>query len=427
MLQATEQEKRPPGPPAGLFSFPLGPAVRRQSGAFRRSLLVVHILRFAAILAALGLLGAAPAHVQTADYWAGYAGTKNVPAPQAARALSWVETDVPGSQQISRYGVKTILYTNPNRQMPGDPIYGNTENEYAHTCSGQRARGESRYAGLVLTNPRSRALASLWRRTVEAHTNEAHFDAVFADEAVGTAYAQDVPCGFTFEDWIHAEIDLFRGLGRPIIYNGLNDFNAQGVAREIALNAGAIGGMMEECYAQLSVDHRVGDWRWSATENTEIEMAGAHKYFFCYGRDLTPADQAYDSRMYTYASFLLTYDPVTTVLWEYYKTPTGGHVMPESRLVALDPVKRVTRVEQLRAPGGAFVREYLKCYIGGRFVGACAAAVNPDSAPHDLHLRGYRRVLALQGSGVFDGGSLRIDRRPPPEYLPPLGAAIAFK
>jgi hypothetical protein len=341
--------------------------------------------------------------------------------------LSWVETDVPGSQQIAPYGVKTILYTNPNRVEPGDPLYGTGEDEYAHTCGGTRARGEAQYHGLVLTDPRSHTLGSMWRRSVDAHANEAHFDAVFADEAVGTAYAQDSPCGFRFSDWISAETQLFHNLRYPVIYNGLNDFSGHGVAREIALNRGAIGGMMEECYAQLSADHRVGGWRWWATEQTEIAMAHDRKYFFCYGRDLTPADQAFDSRMYTYASFLLTYDPRTTVLWEYYKTPSGGHVMPESQLVAWNPVKRVGRVAQLRSRGGAFVREYRKCYVDGRFVGACAAAVNPDSTEHDTGLRGYRRTLVLQGSGIFDGGSVRIVNRPPPEDLPPLGATIAFK
>lgn len=385
------------------------------------------VRRFIALCAAVSLVGAVPRHVQTADYWQGYAGTKNVPASQAARSLTWVETDVPGSQQIAPLGVKTILYTNPNREQPGDPLYGSSDDEYAHTCSGGRAIGESAYRGQLLTNPASATLARMWRRTVDAHTNEARFSAVFADEAVGAAYAQQTPCGFDFNRWLQQETHLFRGLGYPVVYNGLNDFWQHGVAREIALNSGSIGGMMEECYAQLNGEHRVGGWEWWATELTEIRMARAGKYFFCYGRDLTPANQAYASRIYTYASFLLTYDPRTSVLWEYYKTPTGGHVMPESQLVAWNPVKNVTRVAQLRAAGGAYVRAYRKCYLDGRYVGPCAAAVNPDAVPHELNLRGYRRTLVLQGSGVFDGGRAIVANRPPPDDLAPLGAVVAFK
>jgi hypothetical protein len=214
-----------------------------------------------------------------------------------------------------------------------------------------------------------------------------------------------------------------------VIYSGLNDFYQHGPAKEIALNAGAIGGMMEECYAQLAVPHETNGWVWRATEATEIAMAAARKYFFCYGRDLTPAEQANDSRVYTYGSFLLTYDPQTTVIWEYYKTATGAHVMPESQLVALDPVQvNVTNIEQLRQPGGAYVREYRKCYLAGLLQGPCAAVVNPDpNATAQLNLPGYGRSLRLSGSGTFDGGTAAVANGNVPSALAPLRAAIVFK
>lgn len=194
------------------------------------------------------------------------------------------------------------------------------------------------------------------------------------------------------------------------------------------MNKAAVGGLMEECYAQLNPDHRINGWEWTATEQTEIRMAKDHKYFICYGRDLTAADQAYDGRMYTYASFLLTYDPNTTVLWEYYKSPSGAHVMPESQLVALDPVKHnVSDVEQLRTGEGVYTRAYRHCYIAGRSVGACMSVVNPDDSPHPVSLPGYRRTLVLQGSGVFDGGTVRIDNAAPPATIGPRGAIIAFR
>jgi hypothetical protein len=378
---------------------------------------------------AVALMGAVPQHVQTADYWHGYAGTKTVSADTAARALSWVETDPSGASLISPYGVKTILYTNPNRQGPGQPIFGPDEDEYAHNCSGGRVHPDSYHREIAMTNPHSNSLLKMWRATVARHELMTRFDAVFNDEAVGTAYAVEQPCSFDFDDWLRGESDLQQKLGSPVIYNGLSDFYNRGIAREIALNSTAIGGMEEECYATVRAGHRQSGWQWEASENTEIRMAQAHKYFFCYGRDLTPADQAYDSRMFAYASFLLTYDPHTSVLWEYYATPSGGHVMPESEVVALDPVVRKVRdVDDLRTSGGAYVRSYRQCYIGGRSVGACAAAVNPDAgSAHAVDLRGYNRTLSLDGSGVFDGGTVRIENRPPPQMLGPLQAFIAFK
>lgn len=357
----------------------------------------------------------------------GYAGTKNVPAAVAARALSWVETDNHGSALIAPLGVKTLLYTNPNRVQPRDPLGNGPENAYAHLCSGDRVLGETNYTGQVLTNPGSPALKAMWRKSVADHEEGGHFDAVFADEADGALYAAEQPCGYSLKSWIAQEQQLFASLGQPVIYNGLNDFNGHGVAPEIALNRTAAGGMMEQCYAQLDAPHRVGGWKWWATEETELRMAQQHKYFFCYGRDLRPADQADASRMYVFASYLLTYDPHTSVLWEYYKTPSGGHVMPESTLVALDPVTRIDQVTQLRARGGTFVRIYRRCYLAGRAVGECAAAVNPDDGEHAVNLPGFTRTLVLHGSGIFDGGSAEIVSMPPPRELEPRGAVIAFR
>ena len=373
------------------------------------------------------LLGAVPRHVLTADYWGGYSGTHNLPAERTAPWLWLAETDPQDSDLLSSLGIKTMLYTNPNREMPGDPMWSDDDSEFAHTCAGDRARGEAQYKNIFLTNPSSPTALHAWRASVASHLENAHFDFIFADEADGAAYAQDQPCGYTLTSWLRAEGNLFAGLHLPIIYNALSDFAGHDVAPEIALNARAAGGVMEECYAQLSADHRVGGWRWFATELTELRMAAAHKYFICYGRDLTPADQAFESRMYTYASFLLSYDPNSTILWEYYKTPSGGHVMPESQLVALDPAKPVTRVAQLRESGGAYVRRYRRCYIDAKLQGPCVAAVNPDDVPRSVNLRGYGRVLRLHGVGIFDGGSVTLDRTTPPNVIEPLGAVIAFK
>lgn len=374
------------------------------------------------------LVGAAPRHVLTADYWAGYAGTKRVPAAAAAQWLSWVETDPSDSLQIAPFGVKTLLYTNPNRVMPGDAMYTHDERVYAHDCTGMRARGDAKYKGMVLTDSGSATLASTWRYFIKRHLEIGHFDAVFDDEAVGAADAMDMPCGYEFDHWLRDHNVLIRTVGYPVVYNGLRDYYNQGVAREIALNQTAIGGMMEECYAQLASEPRVGGWKWLATENTELRMAADHKLFFCYGRDLTPADQAYAGRMYSYASYLLTYNPKSTVLWEYYKTPSGAHVMPESQLVAWNPVIRsVTHIDQLRTVSGVYVREYRQCFITGKPVGSCAAIVNPDSSAHAVGLTSYHKTLALRGSGVFDGGTASIVNAPPPGMLQPLQSVIAFR
>ena len=385
-----------------------------------------HIVQAGLLFFACALIGAAPAHVQTADYWGGYAGTHKVPALTASRALTWAETNPKDSLTLSRLGVQPILYSNPNRLEPGDTMYLDADAIYAHTCDGARV---TTHDAVHLTNPDAPPLVNDWKSYVRSHIADGKYAAVLEDEAVGTAYSAQQPCGYTLPKWIASETRLQRELGFPVIYNALSDMPSHSIAAEIALNSTAIGGMMEQCYAQSAPDTRSSGWRWAATENTELQMARAKKYFFCYGNDLTPADQAQDSRRFVYASFLLTYDPSSSVLWEYYGTPSGGHVMPESQLVALDPlVKTVRSVDDLRTPGGIYTREYRRCFIAGRPAGACIVAVNPDPvSSHDLNLSGWRRLLQIEGSGVFDGGRIGSRPAPMPTELGPLQAEIAFR
>lgn len=387
------------------------------------------ILRLLAPFLVVALIAAVPRHVQTADYFGGYAGTKTVPADAAARLLSWGETDQSGSQELAAYGVKPILYSNPNLEEPGDPMYTSDESMFFHTCGGDRFKIRDA-RGFVVADPRSASLQRLWRQYVQQRSQGARYAAVFEDQAVRpSVYGVGDPCNYNANAWLANLNQAQRDLGYPIIYNGLSDFDNHGVAKEMALNATAIGGMMEQCYATSPPHSLAGGWQWTATENTEIRMARDRKYFFCYGNDLTPADQALNQRLYVYASFLLTYNLNTSVLWEYYKTPSNLHVMPESTLVALKPLQHsVNSVEQLRNRDGAYVREYLECYIDGRKQGACAVAVNPDEgATVQLSLHGYRRSARLEGSGIYDGGKISVTQGGVPGSLRPLSAVIAFK
>ncbi|MFN2448962.1 MAG: putative glycoside hydrolase, partial [Candidatus Baltobacteraceae bacterium] len=354
------------------------------------------------LLSACFLVAAVPGHVQTADYYAGYAGTKAVPPQIAARWLTWAETDIAGARQVAPYHVKTMLYVNPYRIIPGEPMYTGDESTFAHDCKGNRIQTVGGHANQFLMNPASPQMRTLWHDLVAEHAREAHFDAIMTDDAAGDAYVSALPCGYEARAWLDSMIAAQRQVGLPVIYNALEDYLNHGVSKEIALNATAAGGMMEECYSQLQPDSRATGWRWYVAEQTELRMAAAHKYFFCYGRDLTPAESAIGSRLYTYASFLLTYDPKTSVLWEYYQTPTHAHVMPETQLVPLQPRQRIHAVSALRVAGGLYIREYSKCYIAGKYAGGCVAAVNPDDDTRSFRLRGYRRTLVLRGSGVFD-------------------------
>ena len=377
-----------------------------------------------ALAAAFVFLGAAPAHVQTCDYFGGYAGTHLVAPEAGARWLTWAETNIPDSVKMRALGVKTLLYTDPNRQIAGEPLYTSDESTFAHDCGGNRIT--TNRSGQYLMDPHAPAMQRIWRGHVQSYAGEGHFDAVFNDDADNVEYIHGVPCNYNATDWLSATNALQRSLNYPIIYNGLSSFNDTQISQAIGLNPTSIGGAMEECYASSPSQPKQTGSKWIVAENTELRMQQERKFFFCYNNDTSPAAGSIGSRLYVYASFLLTYDPATSVLWEYYEGPTHFHVMPEVQLVPLDPVAGARTVADLNA-GGVYVRAFRSCYLAGRPAGPCAVAVNPDGDAHALSLQGYRRMLQIDGGGVLDGGSVRIVAFRPPAQLGPATAIVAFK
>jgi hypothetical protein len=383
-----------------------------------------------AALLLVGLLVGAMPHVKTAGYYAAYEGIPTVPLETAAHWLTWAETDAAHAGQLEYFGVKTMDYTNPNRTVPGQVENSGDESTYAHDCSGNRISTTIGAKAQYLMDPHSPDLARRWRADVLAAARlGAHFDAVFSDDSNDIAYMPASPCNYNARDWLAATNRMQQLLGMPVIYNGLGNFSNFGVSESIGLNATAIGGVAENCYATSRGNHVTSGWQWRTMEETERLMARDGKLFFCYGNDTRPASGALQARLYVYASFLLTYDPDTSVLWEYYATPSNLRVMPEVQLVPTDPKNpQISSVDELRQSSDVYERVYRRCYLAGRFVGGCFVAVNPDPIPHPLDdARAYRETLALSGAGVADGGSAQIVGNPPPSELAPFSAVIAFR
>lgn len=372
------------------------------------------------------LLGAAPSRLSTADYFGGYAGTHLVDASVAARWLTWSETDIPTSLLLRSLGVKTILYTDPNRIMKGDPDYTSDETAYAHDCSGSRIQAAHR-PGQFLMDPHSKSLLTVWRTQVSRYVKAGQFDAVFVDDANTIRYTTGKPCTFNPDDWLAATNAMQQSLGYPVIYNGVGNYPNQSVSSSIALNRTAIGGMMEECYGSSPSEPRLGGTRWLVAEATELQMVRERKFFFCLDNDTSGASTSLDSRLYVLASFLLSYDPSSSVLWEMFSGPSRFHVMPEVQLVPLRSEVQLESTSQLITDSGVFQRAYRDCYLKGKAQGPCIVAVNPGTSVRQLSLRGYDRTLQLSGAGVLDGGNVRIAALPPPGSLAPLTAVIAFR
>jgi hypothetical protein len=378
---------------------------------------------------------AAAAHVLTADYLGGSNGTHSIAWSSAAPYLTWAETNVADANAISAAGIKTMMYVDPNREQTGSQMNTTNSSAYAHNCSGTPVT--DLYSGSVtqkVTNPASTAMQSVFASYVASIATQAHFDALFEDDSGAlSAFApydpfSSMPCNYTDASWITGEIALNQASSLPIVVNGLSGLNGHNPSLAIGILAGSntTGGVFEQCYDSVS-QPKMDGWLWSTIENSEIQVAGMHKLFECMGTDSASAAAAIGSRVYAYASFLMGYDPNTSVYRTMYGTPSGLHTVPEMGLVALQPTVSGTSVSAYKQSGGTYARQFGACYLAGTSVGACAVVVNPDqSAGHAFPFSQYHHTLLLVGNGTLDGGTASTSGPAPPATVPFDSAVIAF-
>lgn len=375
-------------------------------------------------------------HVLTSDYLQGLYGTTSVTPAQAAPYLSWAQTSVADSLGIHNAGIKTQVYIDPNWLASTDPLYpGTTESDFSHTCSGSRVTvsfgtSSSRYD----TYPNSSTMRSHFASWVSAQKTLGWIDMLFEDNGgpfSGYAkYPNGMPCNYSSSNWISYAEGMNNSVSVPIIMNGLNEFSST-TAPDLTIvqqSSNTEGGNMEGCYNDLSDPIDTGT-SWQVEENTEIALARSGKYFECMGRDQASAASEYAARIFSYASFLLSYSPSRSVFASEWYTPSKFHVLPETGLVALNPlVSEPSSISGLKQSSGAYGRQYGACYYRGTYVGACAVAVTHDyGATEPFPFSGYTRTLTLSGYGVLDGGTASTNGPPPPSYMAPYTAVIAFK
>jgi hypothetical protein len=381
--------------------------------------------------------GSGPKHVLTSDYLGGKWGTKSIAWSAAAPYLTWAETSVQDSRAIAATGIKTMLYVDPNRARAGvgDPMYTSDETTYSHNCSSTRVYDvyHTSITQYVL-NPGSSSTRALFAKYVNSLKASGHVDALFADNTGAlSAFApydpfNAMPCYYSDAGWISAEIGLYQSSPVPVVFNGLSGLNGHAPSLSIGLLAGSntVGGTLEDCYADNSMPKMTG-WLWQAMENTELQVAARNKRFDCMGEDYGTASTQISARIYDYASFLLTYNPSTSVYRPGYATPSGFHVTPETLLVPTSPVVAApSSISGLVHYGGTYVREYRTCYLRGTSVGACAVVVNSDTVSHPFPFTQYHHTLSLSGNGVLDGGTVSTSGPAPPSTLAAKEAAIVF-
>ena len=371
----------------------------------------------------------AQTHLLTADYLGDPDGTTSIAWSAAAPYLTWAQTGTSSADAIQAAGIKTEVYADPNdTSNDADPFYTSNAATFAQTCGGSRLTYQYDGRTFYVMNIGNAALQALFANYVSWLESQAHFNAVFEDQA-GPLSGPTYPCNYSNSTWTDYGIDLNNASPLPVMIGGLEDLYNDGPSLAIGLlsSGNTIGGNYEHCYSDNSTA-KMHDWVWQAMEKSELEVVQKGKLFRCQLRNSNNASQNTDARIYALASFLLTYNPKTSVLWEEFSTPSRLHVMPESGLVALSPTTTSpSSLGDLQTSGGAYARQYNQCYYRGTSIGACAVVVNPSSTSSvRFPYTQYHHTLVIDGSGVLDGGTIYTDGSAPPATLPKEEAAVVF-
>lgn len=375
-----------------------------------------------------------PTHVLTSD-WLGFERKPKFAYSVYAPHLTWSEAGPLFANGIAAVGIKTMLYSNPNRQAKGGQLWSNDEATFSHDCNGTRINDPA--TALWLMNPWSASLQNKWLALAQKDTLTVHYDAIFEDDANDLFQLSAMPCNVSPDKWLAMNVSLARALkfhDFNVFYNGLSILGpGQTVSPTIALNAVSAGGMMENCYVRPGTSNLQPSGQvWQTVENTELLMAAQQRTFFCYADNWQYQSSdpvALQLRYYAYASFLLTYDPGSSVFWEAFLTPSGFRVNPETQVVAEQPlVPAPATIAGLLTTTGVYGREYGACYIGGVSVGRCAAVVNSDAFhSHAFPYTGYGHTMVLTGSGILDGGKVSANGPAPQASMAPLATVVAFQ
>ncbi len=376
-------------------------------------------------------------HVLTADYFGTPYGSTSVTPSRAAPYLSWASSGLANANSISAAGIKTESYFIVNRTQTTDPLYHQaSEAAFDHTCGNARVHDYFDHVTQYVMNNGSSALRSEYASYVASQTSGKHLDAVFEDNAAPLGanapgfYSPGLPCSYSDATYLSNEEGLEASINHNTIFNGLNALNGHNVSETLQLlnNPSTIGGNYEACFTVMSSTPEQPVWVWTATEQTQLDVTAKHKLFQCMGSDLAPASSSIPSRLYSIASFLMTYNPTYSILWDSYATPSRVSVMPESQLVPLNPVVSTpSSISSLQTSTGVYAREYRTCYYAGRSIGACAMVVNNDRLSHAApHLSlAYHHTLSLSGNGILDGGTVSFGGSAPPSSMAPLSAYVA--
>ena len=365
-------------------------------------------------------------HVLTGDYFA-FTGAPSVSYSSAGTVLSWAETSPYYGSAISAAGIKTMEYIAPFEQASTDPLYSSDNSTFAHDCSGNKIPVPYQ-SGAYVMNPGSSDLETDMNNWQNKEEGIGHIDAFLYDNFDDTYGLTNLGCNVSASTWYSENASFLSSSAHSVVYNG---YGISVAAENLITNSKAAGAMLEECYSYVSGNGPTPPYQtgsdWTANENLEIAATNANKLFFCYNTPTSDASQSIQLRNFIYASFLIGFGPTSSVLWEYFSTPSTVHVFPETQLVPTNPLISSASSVTSYAKGSLYVREYSTCYLNGSSIGHCAAVVNPSSSSSysiPALSQSYSHAMTISGYGTLDGGSVSASGSRPSSLAPESGVVL---
>lgn len=378
-----------------------------------------------------------PKHVQTGEYLT-TSYMSNTSPSVFAPYLTWAYTLTGNMGKTQAAGIKTVIYASPI--MPNHNTYeysvlnGTYPSTKAKTCAGTVI---TTYNGTGLLNdPTKSSSSSYFQTIVSNYTNAAKnanpgyaqpWNLIFVDNDGPLYGASATPCNFSPTTWSAAQDTALATTGQKFLLNSLSvaETNVSTYVNRLSGSAVA-GGMFEECF-MTSLWQSEGDSQLQTVALLKKEGKPAGAGFWCYA-DNTTASAAYSIplRNYTYASFLLTYDPNYSVYQDSLTTPSTFKVLPETGFVPMSPVSIPLAVSDLQTSSGAYLREYNNCYYRGSLVGKCEIVVNPSTSSYVSIANpwGLKHSMVMSGSDVLDGGTVSFTGSVPSKLAPKSGIIL---
>jgi hypothetical protein len=303
-------------------------------------------------------------------------------------------------------------------------LVSGTESAWLHGADGARVHRfmNDHFQYQDALNPASQPARDAYRASTGASAAAApSLDYFFADDSGGVfngsdgtqlsglLYGFNAPATEIGNDaaFITAEQQMIAAAARPVFINGATPYTLMPSYNGTFLKSPNVAGQnFEGCYGDyngLVGDDSSGGPRWTNMSNALLAAYGYGSRAVCMNvAAATPAN-----RMYVLASWWMTYDEVRSIMVPYALAPDGFSVLPEFDIVPRQPRATATSsIAALRAPGGAYVREFAACYQAGSAIGPCAAVVNPSAAPVATPSTSgrYTSALAVDDRSAYTGG-----------------------